>query len=450
MPLRFWTLSCVAVLCAVSTTTSAQPASPPPPAAPVPQQTPTTEVTARNTPEVPPPESDSERVLKTMLEALHVYGILKPTVTFSGGAVESFSNPNAGAITAAANPVLANLPDDARLSLQVAQSRFGLWVNEKGPVRGHIEFDFIDFAKASPTVQALIRLRIATVEWNVTDHVLITAGQDWDLHAPINPFGVNLVGGHFVSGNTGFMRQQIKLFYSVPGAFEIAGAIGLQSANATPKDAAVELARTPTIALRGTALLGKAGKLGVSGIATSLRLAPGPTERRALAGAFGVFGDVTFLESFNARFEGYLGRNAANLGLLAIGQGVVSHDVAEAGFFASLRKTFDQHAVYATYSQAQVLDKDAVVPSYSYPSGGGTGDEPPALSTAALAGTGPGMRWNQALRVGYDFKPWKPLALAIEGFWYQSRHVLVAGDEERVGSPRRSALGADVAMVYTF
>lgn len=169
-------------------------------------------------PSAPEPKPEKPSPLQAIANLMRIYGIVRPVVSFSGSAVESFSNPNASAPTAAANPVLANLADEARLSFQVAQTRFGLWINEPGVVRGHLEFDFIDFAKSSPTVQSLVRLRIAAVEWSPAASVTLAAGQDWDLPTPINPFGLNLVGGNFQAGNTGFMRQQIKALVKATAA----------------------------------------------------------------------------------------------------------------------------------------------------------------------------------------------------------------------------------------
>ena len=194
-------------------------------------------------------------------------------MVFPGAAVESFGNQNASAITAAANPVLANLPNESRLTFQAAQTRFGIWVGEKTPFRAHLEFDFIDFAKASPTVQALLRLRIAAVEGSVTERLVLTAGQDWDLDAPINAFGVNLVGTQFESGNHAFMRHQVKALYTVGKAVELGVAVGLQNANATAKDVIDrEIARMPTFAVRHRPA-GQGSRAGVSGILTRLRLA---------------------------------------------------------------------------------------------------------------------------------------------------------------------------------
>lgn len=111
-----------------------------------------------------------------VLEALHPYATIKPTIIVSSAAVESFSQPNASAITAAGNPALALEPDHARLTFQVAQTRLGLQLNEKGVVRGQVE---IDFAKASPTTASLPRLRIAKVEI-VNKKIVYTAAAQVD------------------------------------------------------------------------------------------------------------------------------------------------------------------------------------------------------------------------------------------------------------------------------
>lgn len=196
-----------------------------------------------------PPAPPAPSVLDQVFAWVRPYVVFKPTVIVSSGAVESYSQPNATAITAASNPVLAMLPDQPRLSFQIGQSRTGLWFNEKGALRGQLELDFVDFTKASPTVASNPRLRIAKLEWSPTDWLQLQAGQDWDLHAPVNPHGQNLVGARFLSGNSGFMRQQVKLIGKA-GVFELAAAAGMEGVNTSNKDNAFELSVVPTGAVR--------------------------------------------------------------------------------------------------------------------------------------------------------------------------------------------------------
>ena len=93
--------------------------------------------TANAAPPAAAPADDTESLFR-------FYGIFTPRVVVTSQAVESFSQPNAVAITAAGNPILSVTPDKARYTFQVAQSRIGFWLNEKGPVRAQLELDFVD------------------------------------------------------------------------------------------------------------------------------------------------------------------------------------------------------------------------------------------------------------------------------------------------------------------
>lgn len=391
-----------------------------------------------------------------ILAMFRVYGLLKPTIAVSSGAVESFSNPNMVAMTAAGNPVLSNSPAQARLSFQIQQSRLGVWFGEGTPYRAQVELDFVDFTKASPTVAALPRLRIAKLEWSPIKEFTLVAGQDWGLEQPVNPHGINLVGGAFQAGNTGFMRQQVKVIGKL-GDFEVAAAAGLQNNNNTAKDGLVELSLTPTAAARAQWNVGGRGRLGASFIGTSTLLRGGPTPLRTFAGEVGIYGDVNILKDWNVRFEGYWGQNAANLYLLALGQGRAGAtvndgavNIRELGGFISTRFLLGGPvSMYGTIGGASVLNADDVVPSYNY---SGTVDpaNPPAFTTAALTGTGPGIRFNLTGRLGVEVKVWKGISFLAEGFWYRTQHSLQAVDRARVNSSVAQAFGAEFGGLWTF
>lgn len=391
--------------------------------------------------------ASSPSVWDRVLDSLRPYVTFKPTVIASSRAVESFSQPNASAVTAAGNPVLSVQPDEARLTFQVAQTRVGLMLNEKGVVRGHLEIDFIDFTKASPTTASLPRLRVAKVEWAPVENFTLAIGQDWDLHAPVNPQGSNMVGANFLSGNTGFMRQQIKAIGVVKG-FELGAAIGMEGVNTTSKDNAFELSLVPTFALRASWLVGGRGRIGVSGLATSLRLFPGtPSERRTFAGAVTAFADVT-LGDTTLRGELMLGQNASNIGMLGLGWGAAK-DISEWGGFVSVRHAFTpMHAVYAHGGIARVLNRSDVRPSYGYASLPADGSPPPT-SSAALTGTGHGLRANGAISVGYELRVHKHLGFLLEGGYFYSEHVLQPVDEARFSGTRDAFVG-ELATVVAF
>lgn len=370
------------------------------------------------------------------------YGTLKPTVIGAYGAVESYSQPNASAVTAAGNPALAAMPEEGRLTFQAAQSRLGLMINESGVVRGQVELDAIDFSKAGPTVASLPRLRIAKGEWVPSPLIALSAGQDWDLHAPINPHGSNLVGARFLSGNSGFMRQQVKLHLR-PGEFELSAALGMPSANLSNKDGGAELGFFPTAAARLTWTGVPGLRLGISGISSRLRLAPGPNEAKLWASAVAAFGEWSG-STTNLRFEAYYGQNAANLGLLSLAFGRPGQNLRELGGFVSVRQGFlELHYVYLNAGGAWVTHPEEVRASYSYPNDAAT------PGTATLAGSGPGLRNNLGAVLGYELRPHPNLGFLVEGFGVRTRHTLHPSDQPRMSS-LATAWGGEVAMLVTF
>jgi hypothetical protein len=389
------------------------------------------------------------------------YAVIKPTVIFTATPVESFSQPNASGATAAANPVLsARAPGDAPLedpswTFQSAQSRLGFWFNDKAPVRGQFELDFLDFTKSSPTTGSLPRLRIGKVEWALSDSTLLIAGQDWDLFAPINPYTLEIAAVAFQAGNTGFMRQQAKLLWHNDG-LEVGAAIGLAGVNNGAKAVLPEYNPLPTFAARAALLFGAAGRIGVSGIATNWRFAAGAAaERTAFAGGGGLYGDVTPFERFNVRFEAYYGQNLGNLGALSVGTGNASEngDIKEVGGFLSAKYGLDDtHALYMLAGMAKVLNDEDVVPSYAYPAGAvaavAMGMPPPAESTATLAGTGAGITSNLTARLGYEYRYDKMIALQLEGFMFQTEHVLDTTVDADIDGDR-SAFGAEIGLLFT-
>lgn len=377
--------------------------------------------------------------------SLRLYGFFKPTVILPSGAVESYGQPNASGITNAGNPVYSVLPDRSRLSFQMAQSRLGLWIGENRPLKGQVEIDFVDVTKASP-ISSLPRLRIAKLEWRVADSLTLLAGQDWQLYQPVNPHGADYIGALMEAGNSAFVRQQVRALWNV-GPIELGGEIGTQNFNSLAKDAATELSITPTFALRVQYNLDGPSKLGVDGIATSVLYNAGtPNEVRSFAGAAGIYGDLTLAKIFNLRFEGYIGQNTANIFLLTLAQGRPGTDLQDAGGFVSAKVAVaDRLSLYGRFGGAAVLHPTDVVPAYAYNTT--AGDSPPALSSAALAGTGPGIKSNLTGSVGADIKLFGGLSFLVEGFWYRTRFALMDVDVGRVSSVSR-VVGTEFALLW--
>ncbi len=405
----------------------------------------------------PPPPPPAPEAAPAAPPIIRPYALIKPTLVVAGRPVESFSQPNASAVTAAGNPVLAAVRGESDYTLQVAQSRLGFWFAEGQPVRGQFELDFIDFGKSSPTVQALPRLRIAKVEIALSDSTVLMAGQDWDLWGSMNPHTIDLVASSFQAGNTGFMRQQVKLIWH-NDSLEVGGALGLVGINAGAKALLPEYNGLPSLAVRAALLFGPTGRVGVNAWATQWRFAPNsPTEEKSFAGAVGLYGDLTPIERLNVRFEGYWGQNFANTGSLALGTGrsqlnpttlaAEVIDMNEVGGFVSARYGYDDtNALYASFALAKVLNDEDVVPSYSY--GTTPLDPAPAESLAALSGSGAGMKQNLTVKLGYEYRYNKSLAFLVEGFMFQSQHVLNPTVDADIEGDR-TALGGEAGLLFT-
>ncbi len=401
------------------------------------------------TPPAPPSPTTQATPPAPVEEAalVRVYGTLNPRVVVSTAAVESFTQQTPVAVVAAGNHALATRPDQARFSFQVQQSRFGVWINEKGPVRGQLELDFVDFAKATPTVQAQPRLRIARADWKATPQDTLSLGQDWDLVAPLAPYTLNLVGALFQGGNEGFMRLQARYLHTGPHA-EVGAALGFPGANPTARDSQLELG-LPTFAVRGALLFGKS-RVGVSALATRLTFAGtgGAEDREALAAHADVFAEWAQSPNTTLRVELNVGQNTANLGMLSLPQGSFAADNRAASGFVSVRHALSaRHVVYGSAGFARMLTLEDTVPSYAY--AGVPDGTVPAVGTGALSNSGPGLLRNGSVHLGYEFRPTSALALVVEPFWFQSRHVLQPVDVGRVAGST-SALGLETGMLFTF
>lgn len=362
---------------------------------------------------------------------VRVYGFVKAGVIASEPG-ESYAQPNSSAMTAARHPLLRTAGAEPELTFQVAQSRVGVQVNDGGVVRAKLEVDFIDFTKASPTLAALPRLRIAQIEWSPAPGHVIEAGQDWDMIAPLNPFGPNFVGGLFQSGNLGFMRHQLQYRYEADG-WQLGGAIGMAGNNNTPAAGNLEQGFRPTFAARAAYSPSKGTRFGLAGMISELKV--GADERRLM------FTGVAHLElapwtGMSIRGEAYVAQNAAPTGLLTLSAPRAGVDQREVGGWLSAKQCFGGlHAVWASFGGAGILNPEDTAAGYTVAADG-------KITRAGL-----GVRRNLGARVGYELKPHPQLALMLEGSWQATRHTLLDGAGV---DPDVAALGGELAMVLSF
>jgi hypothetical protein len=385
------------------------------------------------------PKSVFATDLQLQLPSLQIYGFILPNIIGATRGVESFSQPNMSAFTAAGNPLLATSPNQSRATFQVAQSRLGFLMGSKTSVQGRLEFDFVDFTKASPTTASVPRLRRATVEYHVDEHNVIVMGQDWDLFSAFHPIDYNFVGHYFESGSSGFMRQQLT-WIRTTSDLELGGSIGLQTANPNAPDGNVELSKFPAFVVRGAYLFGEHNRVGLSGIASQL-LVDRTTDQKLPA--YGVKGFSEFFLAggdLDIRTEIYAGRNLFNLGTLTLSYGSALSDVAEVGGWMTGRYSLSQKfGIFGGGGIAKVLNPQRMLASYTLSPAG----------VYSLAGTGPGIERNWTVRIGAEYKPEPLLSIFAEVAYLNTLHHFgaVAPASASIASPLQTATVAFGGMM---
>lgn len=363
--------------------------------------------------------------------SLKPYGFLIPSVTVSSSGVESFSQPNSSAYTAAGNPVINKSSASSTASWQVAQSRFGVKLSDSSGVDGMLEFDFIDFTKASPTTAAVPRVRRALVKWQTESGWTYQLGQDWDLASSTVPFTYNFVGHYFETGDIGFMRMQF-IGLKKHGDWESGWALGMPTQNSKATSSGVELGQWPTVAFRQTYTGISDVKLGASLIAASFQ--PSPTASfRAFGGAFKMFAEGKSGET-KWMTEGYIGQNTSNLGMLGLGFADYVHPrVREAGvYFSAKHPLSPETRVFGGAGASFVLN-------------------PSQMSSAdktTIGATGPGIEKNFTVRAGVDHDLAKSLVGFAELAYLNTTHHLSSADSST--NPQCDAFVLNTGVMLNF
>lgn len=365
------------------------------------------------------------------------YGIIKTAVEGAYGAPESFGHPNFSAVTSASHPVVFNDREEVFTSFQVAQTRFGFKLSQ-GPVLGKIELDFIDFNKSTPTLASQPRLRVASLDWKLSEHDTLSVGQQWDLFAHIQPHHLNIVGAHFTAGNLSFMRDQIIWLHQRP-KLDVGVAVGLPGANGAESLNNLERGLVPTVSARAGYKINEKSVVGVSGIGTSVRLSD--EDRLTVYGA-ALYLSWAISPSFELRGESYFGQNLANIGQLTLGAGHKDADVREVGAWLSLKQQATQvHGFSLTAGMAQVLNTEDMLLGYT-----------PAAGTAAATrslGQGLGMERNIHVRLSWSANVADGLKVFTEPYVLASRFKLAAQDKGS-HSANTQTYGAQAGLLYGF
>jgi hypothetical protein len=273
-----------------------------------------------------------------------------------------------------------------------------------------------DFNRSSPIQGATIRVRLAYMEYQLAEHHMLAAGQQWDIFSPLNPSMMNMVGVAFQAGNSAFLRPQFAYHYT-GGPVEVSAAIGSRGQNNSPSVNNLEYGMIPTFALR---LAYRSGKTwaGVSAIGSTQLTQLSPRESKPTY-AVNAFASLPVGEMVSLNLEGYYGKSTGALGLLTLGNGA-NLDIQDAGAWVSAAVTLaPEHSLWLTAGGALVLDADDVSPGFT--AGAAAGD--PATRVGIN-----GIERNIALRATYVHTPRKGIEFFLEPFMFMTKHQLDAAN----------------------
>lgn len=344
------------------------------------------------------------------------YGFLQASWLGATHGIDSFSQPNMSAYTAAGNPVTNPNYNQAQAAFNVAQSRFGFLTRPSEHVLGRLEFDFISptFTQASPTTQAMPRLRIVAIDYQMNDALTLRFGQHWDVVSPLGPFTYNWVGHYFESGDLGFMRIQATAFWKREN-FEHTVSVGMPTANATATNNYINFSIIPTLTIRESLTYSDVNLIGISAIGAILKNSVN-SKTQYFAGVFTAFWEHHFPNQFQIRSEGYFGRDTYNLGLFGLGySNGVGTQPNEAGGYISARKAINETlAIFGGLGGAWILNPEGMAASYT------------TNYMIASPSTGPGMEYNLTARAGIENQLTKSLVVFGELAYLNSYYHFTA------------------------
>ncbi|MBC7387086.1 MAG: hypothetical protein H7301_13115 [Cryobacterium sp.] len=324
---------------------------------------------------------------------LKAKGFIKVGAVGANRAVNSFGQENLAAPTAARPQGDFTLLDKEVTSFQAAQTRLGMEAIVDPTTRGYVEFDFIDFTKASPTTQMVPRVRIAKIDYDFSETRRLTVGQDWDIFSPTNTSTYNYVGNNFQAGNSGFMRSQ-AILTDRHGDLEMRYALGMVGSNATATNADIEKSDLPTFAVAAAYGTGM-NRVGVSAIGSRLKLADGSPRGYASRGVYGLsaFGEKS-VGTGSIRAEVYTSQNLENTGSLTLSRGRAATSVRDVGGFLSGKFPLDEAwSLFGTAGLATVRNKGAVSNASTLTAG-----------RRSFDATTLGITTNVAVKLGIDHK----------------------------------------------
>lgn len=176
-------------------------------------------------------------------------GMLKTDFAYANQSVLSFGFDNLIGPTVAKRQIQAR-DAEPRSGIFPTSSLLGAEISYGPKAKAIFEADFVDVTKSSVGAETKPRVRQMYFQYNPTTQFQIFLGRTWDLFAGVFPQSYNASAFMSASGNIGWQREQIGLWYKL-GDFKFGSAIGTTGFHNDPNvKTNIERNTMPTIAVR--------------------------------------------------------------------------------------------------------------------------------------------------------------------------------------------------------
>ena len=295
---------------------------------------------------------------KAALE-VNVYGILKTSIISASQEVTSFGKNTHTAITHVAEVDTSSAANQKyskkrRTSFQTQQTRIGVLLKANTKLSGRFEVDFADFNQSTHATGNQTRIRIASIDYKITDQLQLTTGQKWLTFMGVAPYMNNLVQAGYYSGRTAFIGQEATLKYTTE-KFNFYATVLAKGKNLTDTQTQTELGSLPGATLR-VDYKSSYGVIGAAIIASkmetdALKTNTSNTFEDSNSYAYKIFTKLN-IGGFDIRGEFFQGQNTEDLALLALGGSaydeVTGTNVKTWGGFTSIAYKFNPtHTLYS-------------------------------------------------------------------------------------------------------
>lgn len=178
-----------------------------------------------------------------------VTGMLKTDFAYANQSVLSFGFDNLVGPTVAKRQVQAR-DSEPRSGIYPTSSLLGAEILYGNKAKAIFEADFVDVTKSSVGAETKPRVRQMYFRYTPTSQIEFFLGRTWDLFAGVFPQSYNASAFMSASGNIGWQREQIGIWYKL-GEFKIGSAIGTTGFHNDPNVRTnIERNTMPTVAIR--------------------------------------------------------------------------------------------------------------------------------------------------------------------------------------------------------